>query len=153
MLIWFYILYLGSFLPSTSYYSDLTLSQAFQPMATQLSFESCAAIGWNACDSIIQFIPYLIPVGSSWLCPRLKPCEDIPVVLLMQDLHRHLQPHALHVVLAQGSRHEHLHLQKAVEALVLVTVHLQLSQKAHEPLETLLITVDPDKVHLERTPL
>ena len=32
--------------------SDLILSQAFQPTAAQLSNESCATIGWKACDCI-----------------------------------------------------------------------------------------------------
>ena len=43
----------------------MMLMQAFQPMAAQLSFESCAAIGWKACISIMVSVrqgPSLYPI-------------------------------------------------------------------------------------------
>ena len=51
--------------------NDLKLMQAFQPMAVQLSFESCTAIGWVACDNITSFLAK--PSSFVWWANAINP--------------------------------------------------------------------------------
>ena len=67
----------------------------------------------------------------------------------MEDVEGHLQRNRLHVGPLEGGGDVHVHLQEVAHLPTLLPLlRLQLGEQADEPLEALVLPVDPDEVHL-----
>ena len=76
--------------------------------------------------------------------------EEVIWNLLVQELERKLKPNCLHVGLLQGGGDVHVHVEEPAHgAPLLRLLYLQLRQKLHEPLEVLLVAVDPVEINLK----
>ena len=92
---------------------------------------------------------HLVPVGSAGQHPALEAGDEVPLLLLVHDVQRHLQRHRLHVVPLEGGGDVHVHVQEPVHvSAVLLLLYLQLGQEVDEPLEAGVVPVDPEEVDL-----
>ena len=55
---------------------------------------------------------HLVPVGSAGQHPALEAGDEVPLLLLVHDVQRHLQRHRLHVRPLQHRGHIHVHVQE-----------------------------------------
>ena len=69
--------------------------------------------------------------------------------LFVKEVEGELEAHCLHVGPLEGRGDVHVHVQEPRHrATVLLLLDLQLGQQVHEPLEALLVAVDPEEVDL-----
>ena len=64
-------------------------------------------------DCPLTLEAHLGPLGASRLGSGPQARDGVPLLLLGQQVQRHLQPDGLHVVLTERRRHVHVHLQEA----------------------------------------
>ena len=96
---------------------------------------------------------HLVPVGSARLGARGQSRDQVLLVPPVYDAERHLKPRPPDVSLGLGGRHVELDVNHFLYGPPLLKAHVNLFlfdliQESHEPLETLLVAVDPDEIHL-----
>lgn len=98
---------------------------------------------------------YLVPVRSSRLGPSRQSSNQVLLVPSVYDAERHLEAGAPDVRLGFGRRHVERDVDNFFQFFAFFKRHVyllffDLIQKTHEPLKALLVSIDPDKMHLKR---
>ena len=101
------VIQLENFLPEIE--AELLALEPECPGHTGMSTEED---GHLALLLLLQLGEDFVPVGPTRVHPGLEPRDEVPLLLLVKEVQRHLQGHGLHVVPLEGGGDVHVHIQE-----------------------------------------